>query len=241
MPVKRNIPGNVATNAIAPFSPFLNGTPVVPDIYWDIYSNEQRLKWICCNLFRLIDYSNEQTDLINAYDKELEKVREYLKNEIAALEAEISKMNEDLQNKINSNYEEHEAALAKLNLMYLSLIKLYDKLQDEIEHIVANMKVYDPTKGKFTNSIDANRRILQVLATPADEVLNCTEVGKLTTETLKGYKCGELINSSFKRNVEIPYQNTTIKTDVNIYKLTKVKLTTAKLGEAPELVSEVNV
>lgn len=221
-------------------------------------------RWFYCQkvLPAVFDDSLSYVELLYKFLHKLNEVIETLNNEVANQDEIIAKIDEakaelealidsvkkdleaaddNLQEQIDDNYQEHEAALAKLNLLLINLQKLYDKLQDEIEHIVANMKVYDPTKGKFTNSIDANRRMLQVLATPADEVLNCTEVGKLTADTLKGYKCGELINSSFKRNVEIPYQNTTIKTDVNIYKLTKVKLTTAKLGEAPELVSEVNV
>lgn len=78
MPVNNNVPRTVATNALVPFSPFLNGTPVVPDVYWDIYSNEQRLKWICCNLFKLIDYDNEQTKQINENTTDIDSMQDVI-------------------------------------------------------------------------------------------------------------------------------------------------------------------
>lgn len=75
MSVKRNIPRDV-TGALVPFGSYLGSTPVVPDIYWDVYSSEQRWKWICCNLIGLINYSDEQTKQINLNTEEIEKLKE---------------------------------------------------------------------------------------------------------------------------------------------------------------------
>lgn len=37
---------------------FTASTPTIPQFYWDVYSSEQRWKFICVNLKKLIEYSN---------------------------------------------------------------------------------------------------------------------------------------------------------------------------------------
>lgn len=51
--------------ALQPFAAFLGSTPVVPEIYWNVYSSEQRWKTICCRLEGLISYVDEMKDVVN--------------------------------------------------------------------------------------------------------------------------------------------------------------------------------
>ena len=57
------------------FGGWLPGAPVVPQQYWDVYSLEQREKWIACTLEKLIHFVNGTlVDSINQTDDELEKL-----------------------------------------------------------------------------------------------------------------------------------------------------------------------
>lgn len=40
------------------FAGFNASTPAIPQMYWDVYSAEQRWKEICCNLKKLIEYAD---------------------------------------------------------------------------------------------------------------------------------------------------------------------------------------
>lgn len=214
---------------------------VLPAVFDDSLSYVELLYKFLSKLNEVITTLNDEISNQEELIQKIEDAKSELEALINKVKSELEAADNNLQGQITTNLNQENTHYYELKSLYSVLRNLYNELQNEISHLIANMKVYDPTKGKFTNSIDANRRIMQVLATPADEVINCDAVGKLTVNALNIYKCGELVNASFKRNKEIPYQNTTIETDVNIYKLTKYKLTTAKLAEAPEFISEVSM
>ena len=43
----------------APFGWITQGTPAVPEFYWNVVSNEQRWKFLCINLNAIVDYANQ--------------------------------------------------------------------------------------------------------------------------------------------------------------------------------------
>lgn len=43
---------------LAPYGSFVLNTPTIPKFYWDVYSQEQRLKQICCELEKLMQYAD---------------------------------------------------------------------------------------------------------------------------------------------------------------------------------------
>lgn len=43
----------------APFGFITGATPNVPEFYWNVVSDEQRWKFLCVNLAKLVDYANE--------------------------------------------------------------------------------------------------------------------------------------------------------------------------------------
>lgn len=44
---------------MTPYSEFVSTTPALPSFYWDVYSSEQRIKEMCKELCKLVDYANE--------------------------------------------------------------------------------------------------------------------------------------------------------------------------------------
>ena len=62
--------------AIAPFWGFMQGTPALPEFYWDVYSAEQRWKTICCIVHRLTEYANLLGDNINNDHKAIQELQD---------------------------------------------------------------------------------------------------------------------------------------------------------------------
>ena len=48
------------------FRNFVYGTPVIPDIYWNAYSNEERIKKLCCEYAKLIEFTDSMVDTVNS-------------------------------------------------------------------------------------------------------------------------------------------------------------------------------
>lgn len=63
-----------AQSAVAPLIPFaawMASPPVVPEIYWNVYSNEQRWKVICERLEGLISYTEKISEVVNVDSDEI--------------------------------------------------------------------------------------------------------------------------------------------------------------------------
>lgn len=72
-----------AVTNLPPFAGFLQQTPVIPNIYWNVYSAEQRWKEICRWLGALSDYAEKlnvnigiNSDAVAALEAEFEKFKE---------------------------------------------------------------------------------------------------------------------------------------------------------------------
>lgn len=47
------------------FRNFTAGVPVIPDLYWNAYSYEERIKKLCCEFFNHVSYTDAMADLVN--------------------------------------------------------------------------------------------------------------------------------------------------------------------------------
>lgn len=201
---------------------------VLPAVYDDSLSYYELLCKVMSKL-------NEVIDVINTFETGHEDIYNRLDN--------LDKLVADLEDVVKADYDELKGLIGDnkqaIEDNYNHFTDEINELKRKLKEIVSTMRIYDPTKGYYTNSVDSIRRVVQLLATPADEVLNVTQVGKLTTDALKKYTCGELVNSSFRRNTEIPFQETHVESDVDIYKFTRITLDTGTLSEAPTVISEV--
>lgn len=66
-----------------PFAPFgwvSGATPAVPDFYWNVVSQEQRWKFLCCNLKALVEYANQLGVQINVNAEDIDKLQENFEN-----------------------------------------------------------------------------------------------------------------------------------------------------------------
>ena len=68
---------------LVPYSSYVASTPALPAFYWDVYSSEQRIKEMCKELCKLVDYANElgvyasaDRDRIDELYAEFEKFKE---------------------------------------------------------------------------------------------------------------------------------------------------------------------
>lgn len=88
------------TGRLMPFAAFLQGTPVIPEIYWNVYSSEQRWKVICERLEGLIEYTQKLADAINkintdvATKADLEQLKGYVDAQVAELKHLIKQLTE---------------------------------------------------------------------------------------------------------------------------------------------------
>ena len=58
------------TTNVLPFWGWTWDTPALPEFYWDVYSNEQRIKKLCWEFAKMVAFSNYLVDNINV-DHEL--------------------------------------------------------------------------------------------------------------------------------------------------------------------------
>lgn len=93
---------------IIPFSGFTQFTGSLPSFYWDVYSSEQRIKHLCCELKKVTEYLDYLTEIMNQYADDVAELREEFDKFIeggfeeyyeALLEAWINEHMEDIISK----------------------------------------------------------------------------------------------------------------------------------------------
>lgn len=58
------------------YQAFTSFTPVIPKMYWDVYSQEERIKWIAEQIDKIINYANTLGIQINKNSEQIEKILE---------------------------------------------------------------------------------------------------------------------------------------------------------------------
>lgn len=58
-----------------PYASFTNFTPVLPAFYYDVYSSEQRIKAICMEIDKLINYADELNLNLNITHEDVEELK----------------------------------------------------------------------------------------------------------------------------------------------------------------------
>lgn len=87
---------NVRSGVVPPLSCFTASPPVIPALYYDVYSQEERIKAICCEIEKLTQYSNLIAKAVNGIESDVDRKLAETLNEIdkriAALKDELVKM-----------------------------------------------------------------------------------------------------------------------------------------------------
>lgn len=79
--------------SIIPYSGWTAWTPVVPKLYWDVYSAEQRMKALCERFSKTEQYMDYVADTVNDY---AENVGETVANELEEAHRELLALREEL-------------------------------------------------------------------------------------------------------------------------------------------------
>lgn len=88
--------GKNKTHTLPPYWGWTTYTPVIPKFYWDVYSQEQRIKHLCKEYDRLAHYASMLAEEINAIEavtpEALQAVVDYFNAQLAALKKLIEQL-----------------------------------------------------------------------------------------------------------------------------------------------------
>lgn len=88
----------VWTGAIPPFNCFTASPPVIPALYYDVYSQEERIKAICCEIEKLTQYSNLLAETINGIEADVDQK---LTDTLAKVDKRLASLKDELVKMIN--------------------------------------------------------------------------------------------------------------------------------------------
>ena len=67
----------LSTN-IPPFWGWTRYTPVIPKMYWDVYSQEERIKRLCRDHDKLAHYASYLAELLGKNNEDIQELRDYV-------------------------------------------------------------------------------------------------------------------------------------------------------------------
>lgn len=83
---------------VPPYASFVASPPLIPKLYWDVYSQEERIKKICCEIEKLAQYSNLLSETVNKIESD---VAESIKENQTLVDKKLKELEEELKNLIN--------------------------------------------------------------------------------------------------------------------------------------------
>lgn len=88
-------------NPIIPYANYTQFTPALPEFYWDVYSSEQRIKEMCCEIQKMRKYTEYLAEYVSEMEENVDdKLQETLDNvnlQISQLYETVIHMIEELQ------------------------------------------------------------------------------------------------------------------------------------------------
>lgn len=126
-------------------------TPVIPKLYWDVYSQEERIKRLCKEYDKITHYISMLADSLNDINTNVDEI-------LTEFETKIT---EQLQAQDEKITEQLEAQDAKIDTAIKDLIAYVEQTMNDIAE---GQYTYDPTTGEYRPSKEAMRRLLQALS-----------------------------------------------------------------------------
>lgn len=117
------------------FWSFIPSPPTIPGLYWDVYSNEQRIKAICETIEKLTQYSNLISEAVNQLNDDIQENNAEI---IAEVEAKLKAQQEQVDQEITA-------------------LKVY--IDEAILNISEGQLVYNPLSGRYQDSKTVNRAL----------------------------------------------------------------------------------
>lgn len=90
-----NIPWS---GVVPPYNAFTVSPPVIPTLYYDVYSQEERIKALCCEIEKLTQYSNLLATTINNIETDVDQK---LTDALAEVDKRIAQLKDELVKLIN--------------------------------------------------------------------------------------------------------------------------------------------
>lgn len=154
---------------LTPFPAFTSWTPVIPKMYWDVYSVEQRMKAICERLCKSEAYMDYVARTINDYtrelDEEVEKVLAEVREEMRELDEQLRADMATLDADLRQDMSELDADLRQEMLeLFHRMNNLRSELIDFILEVCHGSLTWDVTRGAYETSIDAQRNLFNDLS-----------------------------------------------------------------------------
>lgn len=126
-------------------------TPVIPKLYWDVYSQEERIKRICMEYDKLTHYASHIANEVNTLSGDIEEILADFEQKITEqLAAQDAKMAEQIATQ-NAKVESELAAM-----------RLY--IDQKFAESAKGTQTYDVTTGTYRPSNQAMRRLFQALS-----------------------------------------------------------------------------
>lgn len=87
------------SGTVPPYNAFTVSPPVIPTLYYDVYSQEERIKAICCEIEKLAQYSNLLSGTINNIETDVDNS---LKDALAKVDKKLKDLEAELIGLINT-------------------------------------------------------------------------------------------------------------------------------------------
>lgn len=141
----------MSTYYLQPFiwAPTANHT--LPSFYWNVYSNEQRIKYLCMCVDDLMKYQDSVSTAVN-------NLANNVNHKMQDLQNKIDKQIDDLTEQVDKQLTEQDAAVAES----LKQLKIY--IDEELQDFSIGTSTYDVTTGEYRPSYESMRRLFQALS-----------------------------------------------------------------------------
>jgi DNA anti-recombination protein RmuC len=140
-----------AVQIISPFWGWTSYTPVIPKLYWDVYSSEDRLKNLCREFDKLTHYASMLAEEVNTLSNNVEQTLADFEQKI---QAQIEAQNEAVAKQL----AEQDAKVAA------ELRKMRAYIDEKFKEFAQGTQTYDVTTGTYRPSYQAMRRLFQALS-----------------------------------------------------------------------------
>lgn len=140
-----------AVQIIPPFWGWTSYTPVIPKLYWDVYSNEDRLKNLCKEFDKLTHYASMLAEEVNTLSGNVEQT-------LADFEQKIQEQIEAQNEAVAKQLAEQDAKVAA------ELQKMRAYIDEKFKEFAQGTQTYDVTTGTYRPSYQAMRRLFQALS-----------------------------------------------------------------------------
>lgn len=149
-PVVPDIPAFVI-GSIPTFWGWTTYTPVIPKLYWDVYSQEERIKRLCVQYDKLCKYVSGIAALMN-------QLQDDVNDTLTEFEEKINKQLAEQDEAIQQQLAAQDAKVTK------QLNDMFEYIKQQFEDIAEGQLTYDVTTGKYRPSVQAMRRLFQALS-----------------------------------------------------------------------------